>query len=304
MKENPFHKDQYSDQRDLELISLALNGDRNSLSDLIKRHQQYIYNVALKMINNVADAEDITQEILVKLVTSLAKYDSTKGKFRTWLYRITFNHFLNIKKQSYEKVVTSFDVFFDFIEGSDIIDLTENEEKEMQLEIEESKVACMAGMLMCLDREQRLVYIVGEVFEIDHNIASEIFETSPDNFRQKLSRARKDLHQWMHNRCGLVNKENSCRCPKKTKGFIANGWVSPDNLKWHSNYTKKISELTEQKVEDTLLNIDDLYARLYKDHPFKISLKAESIVKNLINNDNLQTTFNLTNPDENITTNR
>ena len=294
MKESPFKNEIYSDQRDLELISLAVNGDRNSLSDLIKRHQQYIYNVALKMVNNVQDAEDITQEILVKIVTSLTKFDHTKGRFRTWLYRITFNHILNLKKQSYEKAVTSFDVFFDYIDGSEEINLTDSEEKEMQLEIEESKVACMAGMLMCLDREQRLVYIVGEVFEIDHNIASEIFETSRDNFRQKLSRARKDLHQWMHNRCGLVNKENPCRCPKKTKGFIANGWVSPDNLKWHSNYTKKINELTELKVEDTLLTIDDLHARLYKEHPFKISLKAESIVQNLINNDNLRKTFNLT----------
>jgi RNA polymerase sigma factor (sigma-70 family) len=246
------------------------------------------------MVNNVEEAEDITQEILVKIVTSLAKYDSSKGNFRTWLYRITFNHFLNLKKQSYEKAVTSFDVFFDYIDGSEVIDLTDSEEKEMQLEIEESKVACMAGMLMCLDREQRLVYIVGEVFEIDHNIASEIFETSPDNFRQKLSRARKDLHQWMHNRCGLVNKENPCRCPKKTKGFIANGWVNPGNLKWHSHYTQKIKDLTDQKVEDALLTIDELYARLYKEHPFKIALKAENIVQDLINNENLRKTFDMT----------
>lgn len=290
---NPFKKDIYSDQRDLELIPLALNGDRNSLTELIKRHQQYIYNVALKMVNNVEDAEDITQDILVKIIISLSKYDNSKGKFRTWLYRITFNHFLNLKKQSYEKVVTSFDVFFDYIEGSEVIELSDNEEKELELEIEESKVACMAGMLMCLDRQQRLVYIVGEVFEIEHNIAGEIFEISPDNFRQKLSRARKDLHQWMHNRCGLVNNENPCRCQKKTKGFIANGWVNPDNLKWHSNYTHKINELTEQKVEDTLLTIDDLYARLYKEHPFKISLNSESIVQNLINNDIMRTTFDL-----------
>ena len=81
----------------------------------------------------------------------------------------------------------------------------------MQQEIEESKVSCMAGMLMCLDREQRLIYIVGELFEIDHNMGSEIFGTSPANFRQKLSRARKDLYHWMHDKCGLVNKENPCR---------------------------------------------------------------------------------------------
>lgn len=291
--ENPFNQLDYSDQRDNELISLALNGDKGSLTNLIKEHQKYIYNVALKMVNNVEDAEDITQEILVKLVTGLAKYDPAKGKFRTWLYRITFNHFLNLKKQSYEKVVTGFGVFFDYIEGSATIELSHSEEKEMRLAIEESKTACMAGMLMCLDREQRLIYIIGEVFEIDHNLAGEIFDTSPFNFRQRLSRARKDLHQWMHNRCGLVNKDNPCRCPKKTKGFIANGWVTPDNLKWNSNYTQQIQELTAQKIEDTLLTVDELYARLYKEHPFKIPQKSGNIIADIINNSNLRNTFHL-----------
>ncbi|WP_235298173.1 RNA polymerase sigma factor [Portibacter marinus] len=293
VKENPFSGKNYSDDYDQILIAKATNGDRNSLSELVIRHQQYIFNIAMKMINNVEDAEDVTQEILVKLVTSLAKYDPSKGKFRTWLYRITFNHFLNIKKQSYEKVVTSFDIFFDYIDGSPNIALSEMEEKEMQLEIEESKVACMAGMLMCLDREQRLTYIVGEVFEIDHQLASEIFEITPDNFRQKLSRARKDLHQWMHNRCGLVNTANPCRCPKKTKGFIKNGWVSPENMKWHSNYSQKIKDLSETKIEVVLTEVDDIYAKLYKEHPFKIAKKSEDIIGAIINNDNLRNCFKL-----------
>ncbi len=290
---NPFGQNSYSDQKDLELIHLAVNGNRNSLSKLIENHQQYIFNIALKMVNNIADAEDITQEILIKLVTNLSQYDSTKGRFRTWLYRITFNHFLNTKKQKYETLVTSFDVFFDYIRETPEIQLTQAEEKEMQQEIEESKVSCMAGMLMCLDREQRLIYIVGELFEIDHNLGSEIFNISQANFRKKLSRARNDLYQWMHNKCGLVNTNNPCRCPKKTKGFIANGWVNPEDLKWQSNYQKRIIDFSERNLEETLMTIDDIYAKLYKEHPFKISQKTENIVEKIINNDNLKNTFNL-----------
>lgn len=290
---SPFKYLDYSDQEDLDLIDLAINGNRNSLNSLIERHQQYIYNIALKMVNNIDDAEDITQEILIKLVTNLSKYDHTKGKFRTWLYRITFNHFLNIKKQKYEKLVTSFDVFFDYIEETPNNALTPIEEKEMHKEIKESKVSCMAGMLMCLDREQRLIYILGELFEIDHNLGSEIFEISPANFRQKLTRARKDLYQWMHNKCGLVNKENPCRCPKKTKGFIKNGWINPKDLKWNSDYQQTIADFSENKLEETLLTVDEIYARLYKEHPFKISRNTENIVEKIINNDNLNSTFNL-----------
>ena len=290
---SPFSLSNYSDQEDLDLINLAVNGNRESLSGLIQKHQQYIYNIALKMVNNVADAEDITQEILIKLVTNLSQYNSSKGRFRTWLYRVTFNHFLNIKKQKYEKLVTSFDVFFDYIDETPNNPLTPIEEEEMYKEIEESKVSCMAGMLMCLDREQRLIYIVGELFEIDHNLGSEIFEISPANFRQKLTRARKDLYQWMHNKCGLVNKENPCRCPKKTKGFIKNGWINPNDLKWNSDYEKTIKDFSKDKLDETLLTVDDIYARLYKDHPFKISQNTENIVEKIINNNNLKRTFNL-----------
>jgi len=293
MIENPFNAATYSDQRDIELISLALNGNRNSLEELIGRHQLYVYNVAAKMTKCIEDAQDITQEVLVKIVTNLAKYDSSKGKFRTWLYRITFNHFLNLKKQPYEKLIVSFDVFFDAIDKSAVIDISDSE--EIEAEIEESRISCMAGMLMCLNREQRLTYIIGEIFEIDHTIASEIFEISPENFRQKLSRARKDLHQWMNNRCGLVNKENPCRCPKKTKGFIANGWITLGNPQWNSDYTQKIKELTERTAEDTSLLADELYARLYRDHPFKIQQSANAIIESIINNSRLNELFNLNN---------
>ncbi len=199
-----------------------------------------------------------------------------------------FRSALNLKKQKYEKMVSSFDPFFKMIESSADIALSSEEERSMAVAIEESKAACMAGMLMCLDRSQRLVYIVGEVFEIDHQLASEIFEISPDNFRQKLSRARKDLHQWMHGRCGLVNQANPCRCPKKTKGFIANGWVDPENLKWQSNYAQRITDFSESKVDEALLTIDDLYARLYREHPFKIPRNPQSIVAEVLNHQKIR----------------
>ncbi len=291
--QNPFKIEKYTDAEDTTLLSRAVAGDKKSLSELIERHQEFIFNVALKMINNVSDAKDVTQEILIKLITNLGKYDAEKGKFRTWLYRITFNHILNIKKQKYEQVVTGFDAFFNFVEHSSVHELTDEAEKEMELFIEESKVACMAGMLMCLDRKERIIYIVGEVFEIDHNLASEIFEITPANFRKKLSRARKNLHQWMHNKCGLVNKANPCRCPKKTKGFIENGWVNPDELKWHSDYQQKIKDLAQTNIEKALLNVDELYARLYREHPFKIVKTSDRIVEEIINNEGLNDLFNL-----------
>jgi RNA polymerase sigma factor (sigma-70 family) len=282
--ENPFSNTDYKDSADTVLIDKVLNGDKVSLNDLLRRHQDFIYNVALKMLNNVADAEDVTQEVLIKIVTQLSKYDKTKAQFRTWLYRITFNHVLNMKKNQYETVVTDFSTFFGYIDQAPALAVSEAEEKEMAELFEESKIACMAGMIMCLDRMQRLIYIVGEVFSIDHKLAAEIFETTPDNFRQKLSRARKDLYNWMHKRCGLVNLENSCRCKSKTKSFIEAGYVDPKNLKWLSNYKHSVFEISEAKLNEALDARDEIYRNLYTAHPFKTSLKANEAYQAILNN--------------------
>ncbi|NJO01033.1 MAG: RNA polymerase sigma factor [Bacteroidia bacterium] len=284
---NPF-KQGYDAKIDIELIRRSLSGDKDSLNTLLKIHQAFIYNLALKMINNVADAEDVTQEILIKIITNLVSYDEQKAKFTTWVYRIIVNHILNLKKQKYETLVDSFEIFFAGIEQTATIELSQEEETSMTKEIEEGKIACMSGMLMCLDREQRLTYILGALFEIDHHLGAEIFDISPDNFRQRLSRAKKDLHQWMHNRCGLVNAENPCRCPKKTKGFIQNGWLDPNKLKWNADFVHKIKDYAAENINETLLTYDQLYARLYQDHPFKIPKNADGIVDFIINNDNLR----------------
>lgn len=282
--ENPFSKNDYSGSLDNALIEKVLSGDRKALNSLLGRHQDFIYNIALKMLNSIPDAEDVTQEVLIKVVTQLSKYDKSKAQFRTWLYRITFNHVLNVKKSQYETVVTDFTTFFGYIDNAPNIAVSEEEEKELKEVIEESKVACMAGMIMCLDRMQRLVYIVGEVFEIDHTLAGEIFETTPENFRQKLSRARKDLYNWMHRRCGLVNLENPCRCKSKTKSFIKAGYVDPENHKWLSNYRHSIYEISEKRLDDAMDERDKIYKKLYKEHPFKTSLKASQVLGQILNN--------------------
>ncbi len=189
---------------------------------------------------------------------------------------------------------SGFEKFFNVIENSATIELTSSEENLVKWEIEESKVACMAGMIMCLDREQRLTYIIGDVFEIDQTLGADIFETTTDNFRQKLSRARKDLYEWMHNRCGLMNKENACRCPKKTKGFIEKGYVNPQNLKWHSDFSSRIYELSERWVDDLLNQRDRIYSNLFKEHPFKNNgVTTEKILNEILNNDKFSQSFDL-----------
>ena len=94
---NPLADDAATDPQDSELVTSARAGSRESLELLITRHQPWIYNVARRMVYNPSDAEDATQEILIKVITKLSAFEG-RSSFRTWLYRIVVNHLLNMKR--------------------------------------------------------------------------------------------------------------------------------------------------------------------------------------------------------------
>ncbi len=270
----------HSDKEDLELRSSALTGDKKSLEKLIEKHYAFIYNIALKMTFEPADAEDTTQEIIIKLITNLAKFKG-KSSFRTWLYSIVVNHILNMKKRHCETLIGSFDDY-----GRELDKMPNHKfptayslGPDKQVILDEIKYSCTAGMLLCLDREQRLIYVLGEIFEIDHNLGAEILSVSKDNYRQKLSRARNQLVQFMNSKCGLVNKKNPCRCSKKTRAFIDAGVINPNNLLFNKDYIKKIYQVLPELESKINNELERQCAFIFKDTPFqnREELKAKLI---------------------------
>ncbi len=290
--ENPFQKENYDDQTDWILVTEYLNGSKRSLEKLISRHQTFIYNVAWKMVLNPQDAQDITQDILIKIITKLSQFNN-KSLFRTWLYRIVVNHVLNCKKQRRELQFLDFNTVGNMIDQLPDNELSETEKTQLVDTTEDVRISCTAGMLLCLDREQRMIFILGAIFNIDHKLGAEILEITPDNFRQRLSRARKDLHSFMDNKCGLVNKSNPCRCPKKTKSFIEMGWAFPNNLQFNARHVASIYSAIPQKNEELLTVFEEKYQTLFFNHPLQEPLNKEKIINDIFNDKKLKNIFDL-----------
>ena len=98
---NPF-TEVIDESADFDLVSQAKNGNRDALEKLVLRHQAWIYNIALRMVFHPQDAEEVTQEVLIKAITRLSTFQGN-SQFRTWLYRIAANHVLNMKRSRGEK---------------------------------------------------------------------------------------------------------------------------------------------------------------------------------------------------------
>src|SRR6185436_7395500 len=190
----------------------------------------------------------------------------------------------NTKKSKAELKITDFESYFNSIDNIPDYELSTREQKDLAGSIEEIRISCTAGMLLCLDREQRMIYILGEMFDIDHNLGSEILGITAGNFRIRLMRARQDLYNWMNERCGLVNKSNPCRCAKKTKGYIEAGHVDPNNLKFNTRYKKKIYELSKGKALSISNTVEDLHKTIFQQHPLQEPLTTTKIVDTILNN--------------------
>ena len=252
-----------------ELIEHAQNGNRQALEKLVLRHQAWIYNIAIRMVFHSQDAEEVTQEVLIKAITRLSTFQAN-SQFRTWLYRITVNHVLNMKRRGGEKQEQTFASYASAINETPDMDLPDPKSVpvEVPLLVEEAKISCMTGMLLCLDRKQRLIFTLGEIFEVSNIVGGEIMEMTAVNFRQSLSRARCDLYQFMHGQCGLVNASNPCRCPKKTKGFIEAGHVDPDLLQFVPLHLQRMMDISAGAVRTVESSMHAQYAALFREHPF------------------------------------
>jgi RNA polymerase sigma-70 factor (ECF subfamily) len=77
---------------DENLVESTLGGDENAFSQLYERYRRPVYSTVFRIMQNIDEAQDATQEIFVKLYRSLRSWDPEKAKFSTWLYRLAANH--------------------------------------------------------------------------------------------------------------------------------------------------------------------------------------------------------------------
>jgi len=282
-----------ADFEDCRLVERAVAGSREALHELVSRHQTFIFNVALKMFGSRADAEDLTQEVLVKVITALRTFRH-QSAFRTWLYRVAVNHFLKARRRGMEVLVDDFASYFDQVAAMPDGPGEEAADGAGALAagaVEELRIRCTTGMLMCLTREQRLAFILGDIFGVEHRLGAELLEISPANFRVRLSRARGDLRNWMHRRCGLVNDANPCRCPKKARGYVQRGVVDPQHLVFNADYLVRIESVARRGAGQAMDRIDDLYQQVFRDHPYQLS--KTRVVEEILRDDTVRTFFDL-----------
>lgn len=279
---------------DEELARLALAGQSSALETLLRRLQPWLHGVAFRVLQSQADAEDATQESLLKIATRLATFRG-ESAFRTWAYRIAMRHLLDRKRSRPELSVASFECYAGYLDRApdeEPADLAATP-ADTQLIVEEAKQTCLLGMLLCLDREQRLVFVLGDLLEVSDTLGAEVLELSPDNFRQRLSRARRQLLEFAQGHCGLVNARNRCRCARKTRAFIRDGIVDPQRLLFARPHLEQMEEISARGRAAFQRAVADSNLALWREQPVPEPPDLVTRLRGVLSSDELRAAMQL-----------
>jgi RNA polymerase sigma factor (sigma-70 family) len=210
---------------DRDLVARAVAGEQHALAEVLRRVQDPVYRLALRMTGRPVDAEDAAQEILIKVLTRLASFRA-EASLVTWAYRIAVNHLINLHRRSvHEQREISVDAYrADLLAG---LTAPEYTGPDGELLADEVRLLCTQALLQCLDRAARATYVLGEIIGLQGKDAAWVLGLSPAAYRKRLERARQQVRDALRGRCGLLDRAAPCRCEKRINYAIGKGRIDP-----------------------------------------------------------------------------
>lgn len=266
------------------LVEQATAGDKKALEALAAGVQDMVFNLSLRMLGTFADAEDAAQDILLKMITHLSSFRGDSA-FTTWVFRIAVNHLKNYKKHMFARFPLSFEYYGDDIENGkiqDVPDLTQNVEKDLLAE--ELKMSCTNVMLQCLDPESRCIFILGTMFQLDSRIAGEILEMTPEAYRQRLSRVRRKMADFLGQYCGEYGG-GRCKCKGRVNYAIQNHRIHP--LKLDYTTASEIPVQTIVDVKNAMEEIDGLSQDFSFCKPYRSPERTRNLIQEFLDSTQL-----------------
>lgn len=246
-------------------VNAAVGGDRRALERVVRAVQPLVARLALRFFGCPDHADDATQEVLVQIVTKLDRYEGASA-FTTWVYRVATNKFLSMARSPAERATRSLDAFDDDLalplDGAGPASV----DPDLELTLAEIRIGCTLAMLLCLDRDARMAFILGAIAEVDHQTAADILGCPTATYRKRLERARETITGLMRRRCGVFDPANACSCSKRIPIATRRGHLKPDRLLFATT-EEQARAFPEVLVQIRRLEDMQRAAAIYQSHP-------------------------------------
>lgn len=174
-----------------KIVELARQGDREALSKLVNKYSERVYNLALRILRNREEAEDILQETFITVLEKLHTFDG-RSSFFTWIYRIATNASLmqlRKKKMVFQQISEDPD-FQESVESRVFIDWTQDPSVNIYDAEVKKKIDVAINKLSDIYRS---VFILRDIEGLSIKETSQILNISEENVKIRLRRARQYL---------------------------------------------------------------------------------------------------------------
>lgn len=217
------------------LALAAAAGDARAVALVLERANQVIYPFAIRFLADPDDASDATQEALLAVARGLSTFRGD-SEFGTWMYRVAVRQLLRTKKRMAEQRTSGFAAAEEQLDAAWEAAAAATSVSDPVL-VDETRLFCTHGMLLCLNRPDRAAYILCEILDVPASVVAEVLDTREDALRKRLSRARTAMNEFMRARCGLLPAGARCRCERLAAVAVAQGLISPDRLRYSTHPT-------------------------------------------------------------------
>ncbi|WP_417714401.1 RNA polymerase sigma factor [Pseudophaeobacter arcticus] len=235
-------------------VEAARQGSRAALEELINAASGPVFNLAMRMLAHRQDAEDATQEILIKIITHLGDLREMELA-GAWAFRIATRHLAKTARLGrVEKMRWGFKEYTADLDHGQAdpahLDLTD---AEHQLALKEVKVGCTLAMLVCLSRPLRIAYILGEIFEMTDTEACDVLEIPAGTYRQRLRRARNSITDFMQSTCSIHSAAATCSCARRITPALQTGRIAKGITGLNAD---QIGALAPKDVQRNVANLE------------------------------------------------
>ena len=194
-------------EHDPELVKRCLVGDNSAWEALLRDHTRKIYNLCYRFTGRPTEAEDLTQEVFIKIFQTLKTFDAAQGAFSTWLARVARNHLVDhYRRTKKDRVTSSLEDELGGIEETPSLTV----EPVTQLESRERK-ELLQQALDRLSPDLREAVVLRDLQDLDYDEIAQVLGVPEGTVKSRINRGRLELAR-------VIKRMEGMRGPAKAGG--------------------------------------------------------------------------------------
>jgi len=174
---------------DPQLVARCLGGEESAWEELLRAHNRKIYNLCYRFTGRPSEAEDLTQEVFIKVFQTLTTYDAVQGAFSTWLNRVARNHLVDHYRRTHKDRLTS--SIED--ETGGLEDKPSAEEQPIARVESRERHEILQAALNRLSPDMREAVVLRDFQDLDYDEIAEVLGVPEGTVKSRINRGRLEL---------------------------------------------------------------------------------------------------------------